>query len=184
MLEAPPRPARRSDEERDVGSLLRSVSGVRWGELRDATGAAAGGIPPLLSRIAYGDEDTARIAIDELGDAVCALGFVVSEATAPTVPFLLELAGSPQVACKAELLGLLGSIIRTDQWHSAAASTQNRKHDASYRQQTGWEAAARAAVYAGRSVIEGVASSIRPEEATPARKLLQVMDDTPPFPEL
>jgi hypothetical protein len=165
-----------------VGSLLRSVSGVRWGELCDATGAAAGGIPPLLSRIAYGDEDTARIAIDELGDAVCALGFVVGEATAHTVPFLLELAGSPHVACKAEVLDLLGRICRTAQWHSAAAATQERKHDASYRQQTGWEAASRTAVYAGRSVIEGVASSVRPEEAAPARKLLQVMDETPPFP--
>lgn len=167
-----------------MGSLLRSVSGVRWGELRDATGAAAGSIPPLLSRIAYGDEDTARTAVDDLGDAICALGFVVGEATAPTVPFLLELVGSPHVACKAELLDLLGSICRTGQWHSAAAATQDRKHDASYQQQPGWEAASRTAVYAGRPVIEGVAASVRPEEATPARKLLQVMDNTPPFPEL
>ncbi|MCX5302114.1 MULTISPECIES: hypothetical protein [Streptomyces] len=167
-----------------MGSLLRNVSRVRWGELRDGTGAAAGGIPPLLSRIAHGDEDTARIAIDDLGDAICALGFVVGEATAPTVPFLLELVGSPHVACKAELLDLLGSICQTDQWHSAAAATQDRKHEAGYRQRTGWEAAARAAVYAGRSVIEGVATAVRPEEAAPARKLLQVMDDTLPFPEL
>ncbi|MEY2232650.1 hypothetical protein [Streptomyces sp. BF23-19] len=166
-----------------MGSLLGNVSGGRWGELRDATGAAAGGIPPLLSRIAYGDEDTARIAIDDLGDAICALGFVVGEATAPTVPYLLELAGSPHVVCKAELLVLLGSICRTDQWHSAAEATRHRKHDASYRQQPGWEAAARTAVYAGRSVIEGVASSVRPDEATSARKLLQVMDATLPFPE-
>ncbi|GGT25615.1 hypothetical protein GCM10010222_79400 [Streptomyces tanashiensis] len=166
-----------------MGSLLRGASRVRWGELRDATGAGAAGIPPLLSRIAYGDEDTARIAIDDLGDAICALGFVVAEATAPTVPFLLELAGSPQAACKAEMLDLLGSICRTSQWHSAAAA-QDSKHDASYQQQTDWEAAARTAVYAGRSVIEGVASSVRPEEAAPARKLLQVMDDTPQFPKL
>ncbi|WP_328792518.1 MULTISPECIES: hypothetical protein [unclassified Streptomyces] len=166
-----------------MGSLLRGVSGVRWGELHDATGAAACGIPPLLSRIAHGDQDTARIAVDDLGDAICALGFVVGEATAHTVPFLLELVGSPHVACKAELLDLLERICRTDQWHSAAAAAQGRKHEASYRQQTGWEAAARTAVYAGRSVITGVASSVRPEEATPARKLLLVMDGTPPFPE-
>jgi transposase len=37
-------------------------------------------------------------------------------------------------------------------------------------------------VYTHRSVIEGVASSVRPEEAAPARKLLQVMGDTPPAP--
>ncbi|MET9934987.1 MULTISPECIES: hypothetical protein [unclassified Streptomyces] len=167
-----------------MGSLLRSASGARWGELCDATGTAAGGAPPLLSRIAYGDEDTARIAIDDLGNAICALGFVVGEATASTVPFLLELVGSPRVMCKAELLDLLGNICRADQWHSAAVAVQDRKHDASYRQQPGWEAAARTAVQAGRSVIEGVASSVRPEEATSARKLLQVMDHIPPFPEL
>ncbi|MFD5751746.1 hypothetical protein [Streptomyces sp. NPDC127033] len=124
------------------------------------------------------------MAVDDLGDAICALGFVVGEATAPTVPFLLELIRSPDVTCKAELSDLLGRICRTGQWHSAAAATWDRKHDTSNRQQPGWEAAARTAVYAGRSVIEGVASSVRPEEAAPARKLLQVMDDTPPFPEL
>jgi hypothetical protein len=167
-----------------VGSLLRGVSGGRWGELRDAAGGSGGGIQTLLSRAAYGVEGTARIAVDDLGDAICALGFVVGEATAPTVPFLLDLVGSSHVACKAELLDLLGRIYRADQWHSAAAATQDRRHEASYRPQLGWEAASRTAVYAGRSVIEGVASSVRPEEATPARKLLQVMDGTPPFPEL
>ncbi|WP_053647602.1 MULTISPECIES: hypothetical protein [unclassified Streptomyces] len=166
-----------------MGSLLRGVSGVRWGELRYATGAAAGGVPPLLSRIAYGDESTARIAVDDLGDAICALGFVVGEATAPTVPFLLELAGSPHVACKAELLDLLGNICRADQWHSAAAATRGREDHADYRRQTGWETAARAAVHAGRPAVEGLASSVRPEEAAPARKLLLTMDSTPPFPE-
>ncbi|MER5736739.1 hypothetical protein ABT117_13810 [Streptomyces sp. NPDC002262] len=152
-----------------MGKPLRSVSGVRWGELRDATGAAADGIPPLLSRIAYGDGETARIAVEDLGDAVCALGFVVGEATAPTVPFLLELVGARHVACKAELLELLGNICRTDQWHSAAAATRGRENDARHRRQTGWEAASRAAVHAGRPVIAGVASSVRPEEAAPAR---------------
>ncbi|MFF2777151.1 hypothetical protein ACFVU3_19865 [Streptomyces sp. NPDC058052] len=168
-----------------MGSPLRSVSAVRWGELRDATGAAAGGVPPLLSRIAYGDEETARAAVDDLGDALCALGFVVGEATAPAVPFLLELVGSPHVACKAELLGLLERICRTEQWHSAAvAAARGSGHDARFRRRTGWEASARAAVHAGRSVIEGVACSVRPEEATPARTLLRAMDDTPPFPAL
>lgn len=34
-----------------------------------------------------------------------------------------------------------------------------------------------------RPVDEGAASSLRPEEAIPARKLLQLMDTTPPYPE-
>ncbi|MFE4555953.1 hypothetical protein [Streptomyces anulatus] len=166
-----------------MGSVLRSVSGVRWGELRDATGAAAGGIPSLLSRIAYGDEDTARIAIDDLGDAICALGFVVGEATAPTVPFLLELVGSPHVACGAELLDLLGDICRTDQWHTAAAATRDHKHDASYQQQTGWETAARTAVYAGRSVIEGVAPTGGAGGGPPEPEFVAGVVDNPPEPE-
>ncbi|MFE0460320.1 hypothetical protein ACFW1A_13840 [Kitasatospora sp. NPDC058965] len=106
------------------------------------------------------------------------------EATAPTVPFLVELAGAPYVACKAEVLELLGSICEADQWHSAAAAAGGGEHSTAYRRQPGWESAARAAVLAGRAVIEGVASSVRPEEATAAAKVLQVMDHVAPFPEL
>ncbi|MGW2051311.1 hypothetical protein ACWCPF_40095 [Streptomyces sp. NPDC001858] len=166
-----------------MGSVLRGVSGVRWGELRDARQLPAGDIPPLLSRIAYGGEDTARLAVDELGEHVCALGFVVGEATASTVPFLLELAEAPYVPCKAELLDLLESIYRTANWHSSAAAAGGPKRT-NFREQPAWEAAARAAVRAGRPVIEGLASSMRPEEAEPARKLLLSMDETPPFPDL
>ncbi|MEU1408562.1 hypothetical protein ABZ471_40825 [Streptomyces sp. NPDC005728] len=167
-----------------MGSLLKGFSGIRWGELRDAGGAPAGGIPSLLSRVAYADEVTVRLAIDDLGDVVCALGFVVGEATAPTVPFLLELVGAPHVPCKAELMDLLGSICRTEQWHSAAAAARDQKNYTSYQEQPGWEAAARAAVYTGRPVLEELASSVRPEEAAAARKLLQMMDEVPPFAKL
>ncbi|MFD5402154.1 hypothetical protein [Streptomyces griseorubiginosus] len=166
-----------------MGSLLKGVSGVRWGTLRDARELPAGDIPPLLSRIAYGGEDTARLAIDELGDRVCALGFVVGEATASTVPFLMELAGAPYVPCKAELLELLESIYRTDNWHSSASAAGGPKRT-SFREQPAWEVAAREAVHAGRLVIEGLASSMRPEEAEPARNLLLTMDEAPPFPDL
>ncbi|MFF8873345.1 hypothetical protein [Streptomyces massasporeus] len=167
-----------------MGSLLKGVSGIRWGELRGAGEAPAGSIPSLLSRIAYADGTTARLAIDQLGEAVCALGFVVGEATAPTVPFLLELVGAPHVPCKAELMDLLASIYRTRQWHSAAAAARDQQNYTSYQEQPGWEAAARAAVYAGRPVLEKLASSLRPEEADPARELLRVMDEASPFPEL
>ncbi|MEV7885857.1 hypothetical protein ACWD3I_36760 [Streptomyces sp. NPDC002817] len=161
---------------------MKGVSRIRWGELRGAQQASAGGVPALLSRIAYADEDTARLAVDELGDVICALGFVVGEATAPTVPFLLELTGAPHVPCKAELWDLLESICRTEQWHSAAAAARHSKNRTSYRDQPGWEAAARAAVFAGRPVIENLALSVRPEDAAPARRLLRLMDELPPFP--
>ncbi|MFI6034776.1 hypothetical protein ACIBBD_11550 [Streptomyces sp. NPDC051315] len=164
-----------------MGSLLKGVAGVRWGGLRDAQGARAGSIPPLLSRVAYGGEDTARLAIDELGDRICALGFVVGEATAPTVPFLLELVGAPHVPCKADLLDLLERICRTENWHSSAAAAGGPKRTA-FKEQPDWEATSRAAVRAGRSVVEALAESVRPEEAEAARALLRVMDEVPPFP--
>ncbi|MFI1170096.1 hypothetical protein [Streptomyces melanogenes] len=165
-----------------MGSLLKGVSSVRWNELRDTRRTSAGGIPPLLSRIAYGGEETARLAVEELGDAICALGFVVAEATAPTVPFLVELVGAPRVPCRAELLELLASIFRAEQWHSAAAASGSR--NTSFQEQPGWEVAARAAVLAGRPIVEGLATSVRPEEAEAARILLRAMDEVEPFPEL
>ncbi|MFB7289760.1 hypothetical protein [Actinacidiphila glaucinigra] len=167
-----------------MGVLLKGVSGIRWGELRDARRDRAGGIPALLSRIAYADEETARLAVDDLGDLICELGFVVGEATAPAVPFLLELAGAPHTSCKADVLALLRRICRTDQWHSAAVAARNDGYEANYQEQPGWEAAARAAVHAGRPVIERLAASPRPEEAAPARELLLLMDEVPPFPKL
>lgn len=155
---------------------------MRWKALRDARQAPAGAIPPLLSRIAYGSGDSVNLAMDELGDILCALGLVVGEATAPTVPFLLELVGAPHISGKPELLDLLESIFQAEQWHSAAAACGSR--NTSFQEQPAWEAAARAAVLAGRPVVEGLASSVRPEEAEAARKLLRAMDEAAPFPEL
>jgi hypothetical protein len=163
----------------------KSVERRLWrplGELRDARQLPAGDIPPLLSRIAYGGEDTAR-SRSKNWETASALGFVVGEATGSTVPFLLELAGGPYVSCKAELLDLLVSIYRTDNWHSSAAAAGGPKRT-SFREQPAWEVAAREAVHAGRLVIEGLASSVRPEEAEPARKLLLARDDAPPFRDL
>ncbi|KIQ66703.1 hypothetical protein TR51_04220 [Kitasatospora griseola] len=159
-----------------MGRTLKGVAGVRRRDLRDATGAPASGIPALLSRIAYGDERTACAAVDELADGVCALGFVVAEATAPAVPFLLELAASPGVVCRPALRDLLENVCRAAQWHSAAAGSAS-----DHRRRLGWETAARSAVHAGRPVVEAVASSVRPKEAEPARRLLPAMDGTPPF---
>ncbi len=93
---------------RAMGSLLKGVSRIRWGELRDAAEAPAVGIPSLLSRIAHADEVTARLAIDELGESVCALGCVVGEVTATTVPFLLELVGAPQRTVQSRVDGPAG----------------------------------------------------------------------------
>jgi len=165
-----------------MGRLLKGIPGVRWGDLRDARHAPAGEIPPLLSRVAYGGVETALAALDELGDRICGLGFVVGEVTAATVPFLLELAAAPRLTCRAELLELLGNIVRADQWHSAAAAAGGGPGRPSYAEQLDWEVASRAAVLAGRPTAETLAASVRPEEAGAARELLRAMDEARPFP--
>ncbi|MFB9514037.1 hypothetical protein [Streptomyces purpureus] len=123
------------------------------------------------------------MAIDELSECVCALGFVLGDATAPTVPFLIELAGAPGVPCKAELLDLLESIYRTDQWHVAAAAAGGPRRKG-YKDQPGWEVASRAAVLAGRPVIEGLSDAVQPDVAEAAQALLRAFDEDLKFPEV
>jgi hypothetical protein len=137
----------------------------------------------LLSRIAWGGEDVARLAIDDLGDCICALGFVVGEATAPTVPFLLELAEAPHVPCKPELLELLEKIYRTKTWHTSAVAAGGPKRK-NFQEQPGWEVAARAGVLAGRPIIEKLADSVQSEVAEAARRLLRSIDEDPGLPEI
>ncbi|MET4926567.1 hypothetical protein P3L51_30145 [Streptomyces sp. PSRA5] len=135
--------------------------------MRDARGSARG-IPGLLGRVARAaDAETARAALEEIGERVCELRFVVCEATAYTVPFLLDLAGSPDprhLPCKADVLELLLAIVSARQW------------PAHLTERIGWEAASHEAVRAGRAVIEGLATSVRPDVAAAASRLLPAMD--------
>lgn len=163
-----------------MGSLLRGLPRVPWGQLQGAQ-APAGDIPALLSKLAWADEQAGRLAADELGDRVCAMGFVVAEATAPTVPFLLELAGAPSVRCKAEVLDLLTSIFTARQWSEAAAAAG--PGSSSYREQPGWEVASRKAVLAGRSLVEELADAVQPEVAAAAGRLLRAFEEDMGLPE-
>ncbi|MFE1957786.1 hypothetical protein [Streptomyces sp. NPDC059479] len=158
-----------------MGTVLAGLTHVSWSDLHDAQGSARG-VPALLSKVAWADRDTASIALDELGDRVCELGFVLSEATAPTVPFLLELAGAPRVQCKAELLELLTRIFAAEQWR-AVADAAGSEYKKGYEEQVGWEADSHAAVFSGRGVVEGLAASVDPAVAEAAQTLLRVLDD-------
>ncbi|MET9148841.1 hypothetical protein [Streptomyces sp. NPDC004042] len=99
---------------------LSALGQVPWSDIRDSTGSAVG-IPPLLRSMARGDADTARAALKELRGRICQYGFVVEQATAPTVPFLWELARTPQVTCRPQIIQLLRSIADARQWESVAA---------------------------------------------------------------
>ncbi|MDT9696921.1 hypothetical protein [Streptomyces sp. P17] len=62
-----------------------------------------------------------------------------------------------------------------------SAAAAGPRYKAACREQPGWESAARAAVLAGRPLVEALAESVRPEEAEAARQL--PMGGTRPFPE-
>lgn len=135
-----------------MGRILKRLTAVRWGDLSHANGSA-GDIPALLSRVAWGDEANARAALDELSDKICSLGFVVSEATPAVVPFLVELAGNPEVRCQVEVLELIASIYETTQWEEAAAAADPR-YRSEFSEKVEWEASAKAVVLAHRRAFE------------------------------
>ncbi|MBB1244439.1 hypothetical protein GL263_12830 [Streptomyces durbertensis] len=152
-----------------MGRSLKGVSRVRWAELTDATGSATD-LPGLLGRIAWGNADVAQDAVDQLGDRVCELGFVVQEATPHVVPFLLELVADPAVTCRAELLALLTRVYEANQWESAAAAAPS--HAANYEAKVDWEQRSRTAVAAGAEVFAQLVLSAEPEVARLAGELL------------
>ncbi|MFI1168189.1 hypothetical protein ACH4UM_32505 [Streptomyces sp. NPDC020801] len=99
---------------------LSALGQVPWSDIRDSTGSAAA-IPRLLGRVASGDADTARTALDDLRRRICQYGFVVEQATAATVPFLWELVQLPYVTCRPQIIQLLKNIADARQWESVAA---------------------------------------------------------------
>ncbi|MFR9794910.1 hypothetical protein ACL02U_03255 [Streptomyces sp. MS06] len=129
---------------------LATLDRVPWSQFRDSTGSAAA-IPHLLRSVARGDAPTARAALCELRTRVCQYGFVVEQATAATVPFLWELAQLPHVACRAQIIKLLGDIADARQWETtAAAYPKLLKHRDNH---VTWERAARQAVRERRGAL-------------------------------
>ncbi|MFJ4687964.1 hypothetical protein ACIQNG_28485 [Streptomyces sp. NPDC091377] len=156
-----------------MGRILKRLPQVPWGRLTDAQGPARD-LPPLLSTVAWGDEVSASAALDELSDRVCALGFVVSEATPHVVPFLLELAGEPAVRVRADLVGLLARIHAARQWEStasAASGTDARR----YREKVAWETESRHHVESGRGTLQRLVDDPDPEVAEAAGELLSAL---------
>lgn len=158
-----------------MGRPLKRLSAVRWGELSDATGSAVE-LPALLSKLAWAGEDDARDAIDELADRVCALGFVLTEATASVIPFLMELARLPEVNCRIEILELIAAVNSTRQWADAAAAAAPQ-YRSSYEEKVSWEENSRAAVAASKGIIESITQDSDAAVAAVARQLLDSLAD-------
>ncbi|MEV7020600.1 hypothetical protein [Kitasatospora sp. NPDC093558] len=160
-----------------MGRPLKRLSAVRWGELSDATGSAVE-IPALLAKLAWAGENDARDAIDELADRVCALGFVLAEATASVIPFLMELAEIPDVNCRVEILRLVAAVNSARQWADAAAAAAPQ-YRSFYEEKVSWEKKSRAAVAASREIIESLTQDSDIAVAAVARQLLDNLADRP-----
>ncbi|WP_437049741.1 hypothetical protein [Streptomyces sp. enrichment culture] len=153
---------------------LASLDQVPWDSLQDSTGSATA-IPLLLDRIARGGPDTARAALGELRKRICQYGFVVEQATAATVPFLWELAQSPQVTCRARIIRLLRDIAAARQWENTAAvypKLLNRREN-----HVVWERAARQAVRARRDDLPRLLSEEDAEIARAAAELARALGE-------
>ncbi|WP_307618859.1 hypothetical protein [Streptomyces sp. V3I7] len=156
------------------GPPLSSVGQVPWHEFKDSTGSAEG-IPLLLHTIAWGDEHAARRALAELRERICQYGFIVEQATAATVPFLWELAQSPRVTCRAQIIELLGSIAAARQWEDTAAvypKLLNHREN-----HVVWERAAREAVQSRRALVCRLAVGESAEIARATKELVRALGD-------
>lgn len=140
-----------------MGTILKDMRHVQWHELRHAQGSASQ-VPGMLSRIAWGDSESAEDALSDLEQWIGALA--VFDATVATVPFLWELAAMETVKDRAGVIGLLGTILA---------------HDHAHHQE--WTRDAHLAVLAGRATAERLATDSDQAVSTAAGKLLTACDE-------
>src|SRR5262245_23869170 len=85
--------------------MLEGLERVDWARLRHAYGPAMD-VPGLLRALTVVDRDTREQAVQDLFSNIYHQG-TVYEATAPSVPFLIELLGELVVPAKGDLLEIL-----------------------------------------------------------------------------
>src|SRR5262245_58931292 len=89
--------------------MLDGLDDIPWDQLTDAYGPATS-IPAALRQLASFDPDEREGALDHLYWGLCHQLCTVYEATAPAVPFLIELARCDTVADRDRILVLLGDV--------------------------------------------------------------------------
>ena len=85
--------------------MLDDLAVPDWASLRDVRGSATR-LPGQLRALLSPDADAAALALDELEDSIFHQSLIFS-CTVAAVPFLVELAASPEVRCRADILDLL-----------------------------------------------------------------------------
>ncbi|MFE2044394.1 hypothetical protein ACFXAZ_26425 [Streptomyces sp. NPDC059477] len=153
---------------------LGSLGEVPWQAIKDSTGSATA-VPRLLSKIAWGNQDTADAALTELRDRICQYGFVVHQATAAVVPYLWDLAQLPQVKVRPRIIRLLAAVAEARQWETtAAAYPKLLNHRENH---VVWERAARQAVHARRGHVRLLLTERDPEIVTAAKELARKLGE-------
>lgn len=136
-----------------MGTVLQGMRHVQWHELRHAQGSASQ-VPGTLSRIAWGDAESAEDALSDLRAWIAALA--VFDATVATVPFLWELAAVETVRDRAGVLGLLRAVL-------------------AHAHHPEWAGDAHRAVLAGRQTAERLATDGDPAVRKAAGQLLAAL---------
>lgn len=94
-------------------SFRERLYAIPWRDLQDAYGPAEG-IPEALLDLESKDAEGRAAAIDTLYSGICHQSCTIYEATAPAVPFLIELAGRPKARGADAILILLGHIVSAE----------------------------------------------------------------------
>jgi HEAT repeat protein len=116
--------------------MLDGLDKIDWGSLHHATGPAID-VPGNIRALASTDKKVREEALSELFGTIWQKG-TVYEASAPAVPFLIELLREPSVEAKIEILDLLACLASASP-HIDIHSRDNSDVDQSPRRTPGFE---------------------------------------------
>jgi hypothetical protein len=114
--------------ESDVIIELQGLDDIKWDQLTHAYGSARD-VPLHLKRLASVDQDIRRRAFHNLVMTIFHQETLYT-ATAPAIPFLLQLASMPEIPDRIELLELIYTIVRT--CHFESLKTGENPDDPAY----------------------------------------------------
>jgi hypothetical protein len=165
--------------------MFEKLDQIDWSKLKHAYGPASD-VPDLLRSLASEDKEDREEAMYELCGNIWHQG-TVYEATAPAVPFLLELLESPTVLGKEEILFLLAHLANGSSYHNVHQNLpllKNQSSTAEWQEQIpielGWVREATNAVKAGEPLYLGLLSHSEGEVREAAVYLLASLDKPAP----
>lgn len=102
--------------------MLDGLDEIRWSELKDCYGPATS-VPDLIRGLTARDAQQQAETLDTLGNRICHQASTY-QATAPAIPFLLELVRSPSIRNREQILSLLRTIAIGDDFDELSGQTK------------------------------------------------------------